>query len=269
MEVDAQPQGTKRDRRMSLGGHLREARNRLIIAVIGLAVGMVVAFIATDAIIAFITEPIHVLDAKHGTDFAKLMFSTVSEAFNLRLRIAFAIGLLLSAPIWLWQVWAFIMPGLTRKEISYTIWFLVSAIPLFFAGVYVAIIVAPHVIEVMSNFVPENAVNYFKAAEYYDFIFKFVIVIGVSFVLPVFMVALNLAGVITGRAIVKGWRVAVLISALFAAIATPAADIFSMLMLAGILIVLYFAAGLLSMLFDRRKRKRTIAAGLDPDVSTA
>lgn len=250
---------------MSLGAHLREARNRLIISVIALAVGMVIAFIITEPIIQFITEPIRILDAKHGTDFAKLMFSTVSEAFNLRLRIAFAIGLLLSAPIWLWQIWAFIMPGLTRKEIKYTVWFVATAIPLFFAGTYVAITVAPHVIEVMSTFVPDNAVNYFKAAEYYDFIFKFVIVIGISFVLPVFMVALNLAGIITGRAIVKGWRAAVLISSLFAAIATPAADIFSMLMLAGILIVLYFAAGLLSMLFDRRRRKRQVAAGLDPD----
>ncbi len=251
---------------MSLGEHLREARRRLIISVIGLAVGMVVAFIVTEPIIQFITEPIRIIDENKGTDFAKLMFSTVSEAFNLRLRIAFAIGLLLSAPVWLWQIWAFIMPGLTRKEIKYTIWFLASAIPLFFCGAYVAVLVAPHVIEVMSNFVPENAVNYFKAAEYYDFIFKFVIVIGISFVLPVFMVALNLAGVITGRAIIKGWRAAVLISSLFAAIATPAADIFSMLMLAGILVVLYFAAGLLSMLFDNRKRKRAAAAGIDPDL---
>lgn len=254
---------------MSLGEHLREARRRLIIAVIGLAVGMVIAYIVTEPIIQFITEPIRILDAKHDTEFAKLMFSTVSEAFNLRLRIAFAIGLLLSAPVWLWQIWAFIMPGLTRKEIRYTIWFVVTAIPLFFAGTFVALTVAPHVIEVMSTFVPENAVNYFKAAEYYDFIFKFVMVIGVSFVLPVFMVALNLAGIISGKAIVKGWRVAVLVAAVFAAIATPAADIFSMLMLAGILIVLYFAAGFLSMLFDKRKRKRQAAEGLDPDALPA
>ena len=69
---------------------------------------------------------------------------------------------------------------------------------------------------------------------------------------------------------IKGWRIAILVSALFAAIATPAADIFSMLMLGGILIVLYFAAALLSVFFDRRKRKQRIAAGLDPDgIATA
>lgn len=269
LNVDAPSEGS-RDRRMSLGEHLREARRRLIIAVIGLAVGMVIAFIITDPVIWYITEPIRILDDLHGTDYAKLVFTGVSSGFDLRLRMAFSIGLLLSAPVWLWQIWAFIMPGLTRKEIKYTIAFVGAAIPLFFGGAYVAVVVAPHVIEVMSNFVPEGGVNYFDSKQYYDFILKFITVIGISFVLPVFMVALNMAGVITGMAMIKGWRIAILVSALFAAIATPAADIFSMLMLGGILIVLYFAAALLSVFFDRRKRKQRIAAGLDPDgIATA
>jgi sec-independent protein translocase protein TatC len=78
-------------------------------------------------------------------------------------------------------------------------------------------------------------------------------------------VALNLAGVMSGKAILKGWRVAIIIATVFAALATPAADVVSMLMLAGILIVLFFAAAGLSMLFDRRKRKRDEASGLLPD----
>ncbi|MFD5214804.1 twin-arginine translocase subunit TatC [Microbacterium sp. NPDC058345] len=254
---------------MSLGEHLREARRRLIIAVIGLVIGMVIAFIVTDPVIWYITEPIRILDEQHGTDYAKLVFTGVSSGFDLRLRMAFSIGLLLSAPVWMWQIWAFIMPGLTRKEIKYTVAFVGAAIPLFFGGAYVAVLVAPHVIEVMSNFVPDGGVNYFDSKQYYDFILKFITVIGISFVLPVFMVALNMAGVITGKAMLKGWRIAILVAALFAAIATPAADIFSMLMLGGILIVLYFAAAFLSIFFDRRKRKRQIAAGLDPDLATA
>src|SRR3546814_4263135 len=83
--------------------------------------------------------------------------------------------------------------------------------------------------------------------------------IGVAFVLPVFLVALNLAGVMSGKAILKGWRVAVLIATVFAALATPAADVISMLMLAGILVVLFFSAAFLSMLFDRRRRPRDAA----------
>ena len=269
LDVEAQAEGGKRDRRMSLGEHLREARKRLIIGVIGLAAGMVIAFIITDPVIWFLTEPIRIIDEKHGGDFAELMFTTITSGFDLRLRMAFAIGLLLSAPVWLWQIWAFVMPGLTRKEITYTVAFVGAAVPLFFAGGYVAVLVFPHVIEVMSNFVPDSGKNFFDARYYYDFILKFVLVIGIAFVLPVFMVALNMAGIISGRAMLKGWRVAVLVSSLFAAIATPAADIFSMLMLAGILIVLYFAAALLSMLFDRRKRRHQIAAGLDPDSPVA
>ena len=84
------------------------------------------------------------------------MFSTVTSGFDLKLRIAFAIGLLISAPVWLWQIWAFIMPGLTRKEIRYTIGFLAAAIPLFFAGCYVGLVVMPHIIELMASFVPEG-----------------------------------------------------------------------------------------------------------------
>lgn len=249
---------------MSLGAHLIELRRRLLIAVIGLVVGMVVGFIITDPVIWFLTEPIRVLDAERGTEtpFAQLVFSTVSSAFDLRMRIALSIGFILSAPVWLWQIWAFIMPGLTRKEVRYTISFMAAAIPLFFAGGYVALLVAPHVIEVMSSFVPEGGVNFFDARQYYDFIFKLVLVVGVAFVLPVFLVALNFAGIMSGRAILKGWRAAVLIATLFAAVATPGADIFSMLLLAGIMVVLYFAAAVLSLLFDRRRRKRDLADGL-------
>ena len=68
------------------------------------------------------------------------MFDTVTSGFDLRIRISFAIGLMISAPVWLWQIWAFIMPGLTRKEIRYTVGFLGAAIPLFFAGCYVGLL---------------------------------------------------------------------------------------------------------------------------------
>jgi sec-independent protein translocase protein TatC len=139
-------------------------------------------------------------------------------------------------------------------------------VPLFFAGCYVGVLIVPHVIELMWGFTPEGAVNFYNAADYYDFVFKLMIVIGVSFVLPVFLVALNIAGVMSGRAILKGWRTAVLIATAFAALATPAADVVSMLMLAGILVVLFFAAAGLSLLFDRRKAKRN-ATLLPPEAS--
>ena len=250
---------------MSLGAHLVELRKRLMFAALALVVGMVIAFLVADPIINFITEPVRIIAEKRGDDFSALNFGTITSAFDMRMRIAYSIGIFLSAPVWLWQVWAFIMPGLTRKEVRYTIGFVVAAVPLFFAGCYLGVMIMPHIIELMWSFTPAGATNLYSAQEYYDFIFKLMIVIGISFVLPVFLVALNLAGVMSGRAILKGWRVAIIIATVFAALATPAADVVSMLMLAGILIVLFFAAAGLSLIFDRRKRKRDEASGLLPD----
>lgn len=251
---------------MSLGAHLVELRKRLMYAALALLVGMVIAFIIADPVINLITEPIREIVEKRGDNLSALNFGTVTSSFDLRMRIAFSIGIFLSAPVWLWQIWAFIMPGLTRKEIRYTVGFVLAAVPLFFAGCYLGIVIMPHIIELMWSFTPEGGTNFYQAQEYYDFIFKLMIVIGVSFVLPVFLVALNVAGVMSGRAILKGWRWAIIIATVFAALATPAADVVSMLMLAGILIVLFFAAAGLSLLFDRRKGKRKAADGLLPDA---
>ena len=251
---------------MSLGEHLVELRKRLLIAVIGLIVGMVIAFIVTDPLIELLATPIKTVAEQAGRDYTSLNFGSVTSGFDLRMRISFALGLLLSAPIWLWQLWAFIMPGLTRKEIGYTWGFLGVAIPLFFGGCAVAFFVLPHVIEIMAGFVPTGMAQFYDYSSYYDFVFKFLLVVGVAFVLPVFLVALNVAGVVSGRDILKGWRYAILICTVFAAIATPPADVFSMLLLMGAMIVLYFAAALISLLFDRRKRKRSAAEGLLPDT---
>ena len=132
-----------------------------------------------------------------------------------------------------------------------------SAVPLFFAGCYVGVLIMPHILLLMSSFVPDQefASQFYEAAAYYDFAFKTVTVIGIAFVSPVFLVALNLAGIMSGMEILKAWRVAIIVATAFAAVSTPAADIASMLLLAGVLVVLYFGAVGISLLFDRRKRK--------------
>ena len=252
-----EPATPPRDKRMSLAQHLRELRQRLMIAAAGLVLGMVVAFIITEPVIDLLTVPIRQVAEAHGQSYVRLNFDTVTSGFDLRIRIAFAIGLLLSAPVWLWQLWAFVMPGLTRKEIRYTVGFVCAAIPLFAVGLYVGWLIMPHMVELMATFVPDGMAQFYKYDTYYDFVFKLLLVVGVSFVTPVFLVALNLAGVMSGRAILKGWRVAIIVIVVFAAAATPAADVTSMLLLAGILCVLYFAAAILSLLFDRRKAKRS------------
>lgn len=259
-----EPDSPKRDKRMSLGQHLLELRKRLVIAAAALVIGMIVAAIITNPVIDLLTEPIRMVAENRGDDFARLNFDTITSGFDLRVRIAFAIGIILSAPVWLWQIWAFVMPGLTRKEVRYTVGFMAAAIPLFFAGTFVGWYIMPHIIEVMASLVPEQGSLFYKYDYYYDFIFKLLLVVGISFVMPVFLVALNLGGVISGRGILKGWRVAILVATIFAAVATPAYEVTSMLLLAGILVVLYFGAAGISLLFDRRKRKRGVGI-LPPD----
>ncbi|WP_405372966.1 MULTISPECIES: twin-arginine translocase subunit TatC [unclassified Microbacterium] len=242
---------------MSLADHLREFRKRLLIAAAALVAGMVGAFFLAPHVVRAISEPIRIVAERRGEDAdVALMFATVTSAFDLQIRIAFAVGLLISAPVWMWQIWAFLMPGLTRKEVRYTIGFVAAATPLFFAGAYFGWLIMPHLVELMAGFTPDGAANWYDARYYYDFVLKLILVVGVSFVTPVFLVALNLAGLMTGRDILKGWRVAIVIATVFAGAATPAADIVSMLVLAGILTVLFFAAALVSLLFDRRRDRR-------------
>ncbi len=248
---------------MSLGAHLIELRRRLMIAAAGVVVGMIAGFILSGPIIELLIDPINQIAERTGQ--AVLNVDTITGGFDMRMRIALVVGIFISAPIWLAQIWLFIMPGLTRKELRYTVGFLCAAIPLFFAGLTTGWLLAPHVIELMSSFVPGGAAQYFQYGYYMDFILKLLLVIGVAFVLPVFLVLLNVAGILSGMAILKGWRVAILAITIFAAAATPAADVTSMLILAGILVVLYFAAAGVSLLFDRRRAKRD-AAFLPPEA---
>jgi sec-independent protein translocase protein TatC len=257
--VDVRAPATRDKGRMSLAQHLAELRRRVLVAAIAIVVAMAVAFVVTDPIIHLITEPIRAVADARAESVTALNFETVTSGFDLRMRICFAIGILLSAPVWMWQIWAFLMPGLSRKEIRYTIGFLAAAIPLFFAGCFVGGLIVPHIVEIMAQFVPEQSAQLLTASSYYDFIFKLMIIVGVSFVLPVFLVALNLAGIVSGRDILRGWRVAVVVATAFAALATPAADVASMLMLAGILVLLFLAAASVSLLFDARRAKQRAA----------
>lgn len=247
----------RRDKRMSLAEHLIELRRRFMIAAIAFVVCMIASFFVADWVIDQLDNPLNEL-AAHADGDVQLTFTRITQAFEMKLRIAIAIGLIVSGPIWLWQAWAYIMPAMTKKEKAYTASFVAVAIPLFFGGVFTGWLVLPHIIEVMASFVPSGQAynQFFDASYYWDFVFKLLLTVGVSFVLPIFLVALNLAGVITGMGILKGWRIAVLVASVFAAITTPGSDIVSMLLLAAILVVLYLLAAGVALLFDRRRRKR-------------
>jgi sec-independent protein translocase protein TatC len=161
-----------------------------------------------------------------------------------------------SSPVWLDQIFAFLVPGLNRRERKFTFAFFASAIPLFFAGCAAGWFVLPNIVKLMTSFVPEGGETLLTAKEYIDFVLKLVVAIGVAFVVPVFLVLLNFAGILSAAALIKSWRIAILVIVLFTAIATPSADVVSMFMLAIPMIALYFAAWFIAHLHDKRVERR-------------
>jgi sec-independent protein translocase protein TatC len=248
--------GVDRERRMSLGEHLVELRKRLIISAIAIVLGMVVGFFLSDWVWAALRTPMNEVAQHHN---ASINYTNITEAFDLKLRISFTVGLVLSAPVWLFQIWAFIVPGLTRKEKQYGFGFFFAAVPLFFAGCAAGWFVWPHIVELMVGFAAPGTSVFLTASAYLDFVLKLIVVVGAAFVLPVFLVLLNFAGVLQGISILKSWRVAILTITLFTATATPAADIVSMFLLAIPMVLLYLAAASVAILHDRRAAKRNEA----------
>jgi sec-independent protein translocase protein TatC len=247
--------------RMSLGQHLIELRKRLTRAALGIVAGAIGGWFLYDLVWAAMRDPIERISAAQGADHGTvaLNYTSITGAFDVRIQIALTVGLVISSPIWLYQIFAFLVPGLTRREKRYTFAFFFSAIPLFLAGCAAGWFVLPHIVELMYTFVPAGSTTFYETKYYLDFVLKLVLATGIAFVLPVFLVLLNFVGVLQGRTILKGWRWAVLAIAVFTAIATPAADVVSMFLLAIPMVVLYFAAVGVSLLHDRGVAKRAQA----------
>ena len=124
--------------RMSLGDHLRELRNRLIVAHLAIALGGVVGWLAYDWLLTTLSEPLLALSRRRGGGLVQLNFAGVTTAFSLKLKVALFVGVLIASPVWLYQVWAFIVPGLTRREKRTAMAFVAAAVPLFLGGCYLA-----------------------------------------------------------------------------------------------------------------------------------
>ena len=242
---------------MSLGQHLLELRKRLFISAVAIIVVAIGGFIASDWILAALRTPILEI-AGQGRD-ASLNYTDITGAFDLKLQIAFTVGIIVASPVWLYEIWAFLVPGLTRKEIRFGLGFCLTAIPLFFAGCVAGWFVMPHIVELMTGFAPAEDAAIITAKVYYDFVLKLMIAVGIGFTLPVFLVLLNFAGVLSAASIIKSWRIAVLAIALFTAIATPAADVFSMFLLAIPMVGLYLTGAGIAWVHDRRVAKRQLA----------
>jgi len=240
---------------MSLGEHLVELRRRFGIIGISVVFAAVGGWFLADPVWAALSEPVMEIARERHRD-AEINYTSVTEAFDTKIAIALVLGIVMAAPVWLYQIWAFFVPALMRKERRYALGFLGAAVPLFFVGVTAGWLVLPNIVVLMTGFAPEQSSTLLTAKVYLDFALKLVVAVGVGFVLPVFLVLLNAIGVLTASAIIKGWRWAIIVIALFTALATPAADIVSMVLLAIPMVALYFLAAGVSWINDRRRAKK-------------
>jgi sec-independent protein translocase protein TatC len=244
---------------MTLMEHLNELRTRLFRAVLSIALASVACAFFYDEIVRLLTTPfvdaVEKLAIERDID-AKLTFSDVAGPFTLTLKTSLVAGLVVSSPLWLWQLWAFIVPGLHNTERRWSVIFAAVAGPLFIAGVLLGFFVLPKGLGILLDFTPADVSNFVNLDKYLTFIMRMLLVFGVSFEIPLFVILLNLAGVVSGKALGQHRSWIVLGVFVFAAVATPSTDPISMLFLAVPMTLLFLMSEVVARLIDRRRAKR-------------
>lgn len=252
--------------RMPLLDHLRELRKRLFRSAIVIVLASIIGGIYYNTIITTLAAP--VCDLKkaqetHSASCGALYINGVLGPLNLQIKVAIISGIILSAPIWLYQLWAFIAPALHRKEKRNSVLFFIAATPFFAVGTFLGYKILPVAIRVLFGFTPSALENLVKFDDYLDFVLRTILLFGIAFELPVFLVTFNFIGFLSGAAILKPWRAWIFGITLFVAGFTPTADPLSMLLLAIPLIALYFGAGGIAVLNDKRRSKKAETSTLE------
>lgn len=192
----------------------------------------------------------------------------MTGAFELKLKIALFAGVVLSSPVWIFELFGFVSPGLTRRERRVTFGFSLAALALFAAGSMTGFLLFPHMVELLASFASTEDSTILSAAYYVDFVMKIVVATGIAFTLPVFMVLLNALGLVSARTLLRSWRLIVVAIVVFSALVTPAADVLSMFLIAVPMAALFAGALLITHLHDRRAARRASAADLPDPVAT-
>jgi len=245
------------DGRMALSDHLRELRARLLRSVLVLILVFSISLFFYDQLSDLIRVPYDdAVERLNGKVDTQIVVNDVTGPLLLQLKLCGVFAVIASAPYWLYQIWAFILPGLHPSERKWTRLFVVIAGPLFFAGVATAYFVLPKAIEVLIGFTPADATNLVDFGRFFSFITRMFLVFGIAFEIPLFVVMLNLAGIVSGKALGRYRPWIVILTFVFAAVATPSTDPFSMLMLAIPMLVLFFIAEVIARLVDRARGRR-------------
>ncbi|WP_073767892.1 twin-arginine translocase subunit TatC [Streptomyces sp. CB02923] len=263
--------------RMPLAEHLRELRNRLLKSVLAIGVVTAVAMLYYKDIAHFITGPvIESVGCPRGTaantppdhPCAQITAQGMLAPFTILLKVSLTTGVVIASPVWLYQLWAFLAPGLHNTEKKYALSFVAAGAPLFLGGAYLAYAVLPTTAAALVGLTPSEWSNLFPADEFLDIVTRMVVVFGLAFELPLLLILLNFGGVITGRRVLSWWRFMVLGITIFAALATPTGDPLTMGLLAAPIVLLYFGAVGVCLFNDRRRRRANPDRELDDDEAS-
>ncbi len=256
------------DGSMTLIEHFRELRNRLFKAALGVLVGLIVGMIFAKQVQDFINSPYcDYMRELSGPQAGACQFNVTSpvDPFLIRLKVGLYVGLVLSAPIWLYQLWAFIAPGLHRNERRYTYAFTAIAVPLFAAGATMAFFVVTKSLHFFLGLTKEYRIAV-DLGGYFSFVTNVMVLFGVAFEFPLIVLMLNFAGVLSARRMFGWWRPAVFLMFVFSAVVTPTPDPFGMTALALAMGLLYFGACAVAYVNDRRRAgRKSIYTGLSDD----
>ncbi len=235
--------GTEDDlARMSLMEHLAELRTRLIVSVVVVAIGTLVAFFLYNQVLTFITHPYRdFLAHHHSKDITKgsLIVTGPLEGFSTRLKVSGYLGLFFASPVVLWEVWRFITPGLHRNEKRYAIPFILSALTLFCAGVFVNVLVFPKALDFLISVSGRNVTPLFGPQKYVNLYVAACAIFGVVFMFPIVVVFLEISGAVPSLKWRKWRRPAIVVIALIAAVGTPSNDPYSFVAMAVPLYIFY------------------------------
>ena len=248
------------DGSMTLVEHIRELRNRLFFASLGLVAGLVVGFLLSDWVYNLLREPYCALRSSwvpnaQGVLECKFLTLGVTDTLILRFKIMLWVGLIVGAPVWLYQLWAFIAPGLHRHERKWAYIFVAVAAPLFATGAVLAYFVVGRSLAFIMDAGVLHQTQQLEVTSYIGFITNMILLFGAAFEFPLILLMLNFTGLVTGRKLLSWWRPVVFLSFAFAAIATPDPGPFGMTLLASCMSLLYLVAVGVALLNDRRRAR--------------
>ena len=243
---------------MALTDHLRELRARLIRSVLFLLVTFIVSLSFYQqphgGLLELVLRPYnHAREMLGASVQTQAYVKGATGPLMLQLKLCGVAAIVVSSPYWLYQIWAFVVPGLHAKERKWSRIFAGVAGPLFIVGVATGYYVLPKGLEVLIGFTPSGLANLVEFGEYFSFLTRMLLVFGISFEIPLFVIMLNLAGIVSGKALGRYRPWIILGTFIFAAVATPSTDPFSMCMLAGPMLALFLLAEVLARWIDRAK----------------